>query len=140
MRVYKMPVIVLSLVVMLNACGTNKSAKQTPEKNGQEYNSYGETPLIEAIKNQDNQAILRLLNSDRADIQRPDQDGVPPVLAAIKAGIDLDVLEAILQKTPLPPADILDRRNKNAYDYVRDFRANNQSYLRLLDKYQELKG
>jgi len=121
---------------MLGACGTNKSAKNNT---GQGYNSYGETPLIEAIKNQDNQAILKLLNSDRSDITRPDQDGVPPVLAAIKIGIDLDILEAILQKTPLPPADILDRRNKNAYDYVKDFRANNQSYLRLLDKYQELK-
>ena len=81
-----------------------------------------------------------MLNSDRMDISSPDQNGVPPVLVAIKVGIDLNTLDAIIQKTPLAPKAILDKMTKNAYDYVRDYRNNNPEYLEILDKYQKLRG
>jgi len=103
-------------------------------------NNNGETPFIVAVKEGQATIVTAFVDSDRFDVTRKDDNGVPPILAAIQIGIDLSALEAMLQKAYLPPRDIMDNRNNDAYWYVRTYRNNNASFIRLLDKYQDIKG
>jgi len=103
------------------------------------HNVNGETPLMVAIRNRAPSVIRALVDSDRFDVTKIDDSGISPILEAIRLGIDLNTLEAILQKATLPPRDIMDYQARDAYYYVRQYRNNNVSLVRLLDKYQELK-
>ena len=103
-------------------------------------NSNGETPFMVAVREAQPSIIETFVDSDRFDVTRRDDSGIPPILAAISMNIDLGTLEAMLQKSTLPPRDIMDNRNRNAYDYIRLYRNNNASFIRLLDRFQDLKG
>ena len=103
-------------------------------------NNNGETPFMVAVREGNPDMIKAFVYSDRFDVTKKDDNGVPPILAAISINIPLDILESMLQKASLPPRDILDNQNRNAYDYVRSYRNNLASFIKLLDKYQDLKG
>jgi hypothetical protein len=128
---YNKAFVVVLLVLLLSACATTKSNV---------VDVTDESAYITAIYERDTTEILSLLRKGSVDTNKPDAEGTPPILIAIKVGIDLSTLETMLQMSSIPPSDILDFGNKNAYDYVKSYRSNNNSYIRLLDKYQDRKG
>jgi ankyrin repeat protein len=103
-------------------------------------NENGDTPFMIAIREKQTNVIQAFITNQRFDVVKPDENGTPPILIAIKLNIELNLLRTMLQMATLPPADIMDFSGQNAYDYVRSFRGNNSSYIRLLDEFQRLKG
>jgi len=103
-------------------------------------NDNGETPFIVAIREGNSDVVSFFLSYDRFDVAKADSLRIPPVLAAIRAGIFLKDLDFMLQKTPLAPKQIMDPQTHDAYWYVLTYKNNNAEYLEILNKHQDNKG